>query len=414
MSKSQEHTSVKGRDADDSQPVRVLIVEDSRTQAEILKHTLEKHGYDPVVTENGREALDMLEEMRPDVIISDVVMPVMDGYEFCRTVKNDERFKDIPLILLTMLTDTRDVIYAMVSGADNFITKPYQGDYLVARVRKILAQKAAGRAGSGENIPVDVTLSGKNFAIPHNRREIIEFLLSAYEAAVIQHQEVLVAQKHLSEANEEANLYLDIITHDINNVNTGALALTELLLMKTGDASKPLAQRLAGSINQSTEIIGNVSTIRKLHEKKEALRPVNLDEVIRSEIQRYNFATITFAGTDARVTGDTLLGQVFTNLLGNSIKFTGDKAEIAVTVEDRRDNVEVIVTDNGPGITDEMKPVVFDRFRKGKSGKSGKGLGLFIARTLVESYGGTIWAGDRVPGHPEKGAAVHFTLKKAR
>jgi len=140
---------VKGRDADDGRPVKVLIVEDSRTQAEILKHTLEKNGYDPVVAENGRDALALLEEVRPDVIISDVVMPVMDGYEFCRTVKNDERFRDIPLILLTMLMDSKDVIYAMVSGADNFITKPYQGDYLVARLRKILAQKAARDSGEG-------------------------------------------------------------------------------------------------------------------------------------------------------------------------------------------------------------------------------------------------------------------------
>jgi signal transduction histidine kinase len=414
MSKSEEHTSVKGRDAIDSEPVKVLIVEDSRTQAEILKNTLEKHGYEPVVAENGREALDMLEEMVPDVIISDVVMPIMDGYEFCRIVKNDERFRDIPLILLTMLTDSKDVIYAMVSGADNFITKPYQGDYLVTRLRKIHAQKIAGRKEHSGDAGADVILSGKNFTIPHDRQQIIEFLLSAYEAAVIQHQEVLTAQKHLSEANEEANLYLDIITHDINNVNTGALALTELLLMKASDANKNLAQRLVGSINQSTEIIGNVSTIRKLHEKKEAMRSVSLNEVIQSEIHRYSSSQILYSGTTIRVMADTLLSQVFTNLLGNSVKFAGTGADIAVTVVDKRDHVEVIVTDNGPGIPDEMKPVVFDRFRKGKGAKSGKGLGLFIARTLVESYGGTIWANDRVPGHPDQGTAIHFTLKKAR
>lgn len=396
----------------DEEPATVMIVEDSRTQAELLKNTLEKHGYIPVIAANGREALDLLEHKKPDVIISDVLMPVMDGYEFCRTVKNDDRFRDIPVILLTMLTDSKDVIYAMVSGADNFITKPYHAEYLAARVKKILSSSPADAAGA-DDTTADITLSGKKFSIPHNRRQIIEFLLSSYEAAVIQHQDVLTAKKRLAEANDEANLYLDIITHDINNVNTGALALTELLLMKAGDANRPLALRLVNSINQSTEIIGNVETIRKLHEKKEALRVVMLDSVIQNEIRRYNSSRIQFEGTEARVMADTLLGQVFTNLLGNSIKFAGTRAVITISVEDRIDRVEITVSDNGPGIADDMKPVVFDRFRKGRNARSGKGLGLFISRTLVESYGGTIWAADRVAGKPDEGAAIHFTLQKA-
>lgn len=394
------------------EPAKVLIVEDSRTQAELLRTTLEKNGYVPTVAENGMDALLLLETFRPDVIISDVIMPVMDGYEFCRTVKNDERYKDIPFILLTMLTDSKDVIYAMVSGADNFITKPFHTEYLVARLKKVLASSAREVHAPDGSLP-DITLSGKNFSIPHDRRQIIEFLLSAYEAAVIQHQDVLTAQKRLSEANEEANLYLDIITHDINNVNTGALAITELLLMKASEANKPLTQRLVNSINQSTEIIGNVSTIRKMHEKKEALRPVALDSVIQNEIRRYNSCCIHYGGTAAYVMADTLFGQVFTNLLGNSIKFAGARAVVTISVLEKQDTVEITVADNGPGIPAEMKPVVFDRFRKGKNAKSGKGLGLFICRTLVESYGGTIWVDDRVPGQPGEGAVVHFTLKKA-
>jgi signal transduction histidine kinase len=392
--------------------VKVLIVEDSRTQAEILKSTLEKHGFEPVVAENGKQALDLLEAVTPDLIVSDVIMPVMDGYEFCRTVKNDERFRHIPVILLTMLTDSKDVIYAMVSGADNFITKPYQGDYLVARLKKILVQNAVRKEPNAPGKTADIILSGKPYTIPHDRQQIIEFLLSAYEAAVLQHQDVITAQKHLSEANAEANLYLDIITHDINNVNTGALALTELLRMKAAPENKQLTDRLVGSIHQSIEIIGNVSTIRKLHEKKEAMRVINLDDVIRNEILRYSTSRIAYSGTKARVMADTLLGQVLVNLLGNSIKFAGAKAEVAVMVEEKPGLVEVIVTDNGPGISDDMKPVIFDRFKKGKNPKSGKGLGLFIARTLVESYGGTIWVDDRVPGSPEQGTAFHFTLKK--
>jgi signal transduction histidine kinase len=403
---------VSSGDVERLDPVKVLIVEDSRTQAEILKGILEKHGYAPYLAENGREALDLIGTVMPDVIISDVIMPVMDGYEFCRTIKNDARYRHIPVILLTMLTDSRDVIYAMVSGADNFITKPYQGEYLVSRLKKILAQKKSPLPIDPVESSIEVMLSGKKFPISHNRHQIIDLLTSAYEAAVIQHDEVLNAQHSIAEANNEANLYLDIITHDINNVNTGALALTELLLMKTGDSEKALATRLIASINQSIKIIGNVSTIRRLHERREALKSTPLDDIIRNEIHRFPNVKINYSGTRVRISADSLVFQIFMNLIGNGIKFAGKKAVIDITVKDSGEMVEVIVADNGPGISDEMKPLIFDRFKRGKTSKSGKGLGLFIARALVESYGGRIWATDVVQKKPEHGVAMHFTLKK--
>lgn len=404
---------MRSGEADREEPIKVLVVEDSRTQAEILKNTLEKHGYIPTLAKNGKAALQMIDTVNPDVIISDVIMPVMDGYEFCRTIKNDERYRHIPVILLTMLTDSKDVIYAMVSGADNFITKPYQGEYLISRLKKILLLKNAPQPAIPSEPPIEIMLSGKKFSISHSRHQIIELLSSAYEAAVIQHNELLNAQHSLEEANNEANLYLDIITHDINNVNTGALALTELLLMRAGDAEKGLATRLVNSVNQSIEIIGNVSTIRRLHERREALKPVLLDDVIQNEIRRFQNTKINYSGTHFRVSADSLLDQVFMNLLGNSIKFSGSKAEIEVSVKDLGEMVEVVVADNGPGISDELKPAIFDRFKRGKSKKSGKGLGLFIAHELVNRYGGRIWAMDKVQGKPEAGAAIHFTLKKS-
>jgi DNA-binding response OmpR family regulator len=404
---------VKPPETEENRSRKILVVEDSRTQAEMLKNTLEKHGYAVTVAENGRVALNVLDTVQPDIIISDVVMPVMDGYEFCRTVKDDERFRHIPVILLTMLTNSTDVIYAMVSGADNFITKPYQGEYLVSRLKKILSRKYAIAGPSVPEPPIEFPLSGKKFTISHDRRQVIELLLSAYEAAVIQHQELLAAQKKLTEANDEANLYLDIITHDINNVNSGALALTELRVRKSRDAEKPLALRLESSISESTVIINNVSTIRRLHERREALRPIPLDGIIRESIRQFPNTTINYAGTPAVVLADSLVRQVFINLIGNSTKFSGIHAVIGIDVKDAGEMVEVTVTDNGPGIDDELKPVVFDRFKKGKSTKSGKGLGLFIVRSLVESYGGSIRAGDAVPGRSGAGASIHFTLKKA-
>jgi signal transduction histidine kinase len=404
---------VSQSEGDSEHQVKVLIVEDSRTQAELLKAILVKHGFSPSVAENGKHALEIIGTVNPDVIISDVVMPVMDGYEFCRTIKNDDRYRHIPVILLTMLADSKDIVYALVSGADNFITKPYQGEYLISRLKKAISAKNSPETTDAPEPPFDITLSGKRFTVTHNRRHILELLLSAYEAAVLQHGEVLISQKKLSEANDEANLYLDIITHDINNVNTGALALTELMLMRAGEGDNVLPIRLLTSINQSTEIIGNVSTIRRLHERREALIARKLDDVIQNEIHRFQNTRILYDETTVEVFADSLIGQIFMNLIGNSIKFAGVKAVITIAVIPKDDTVEVIVSDNGPGISDEMKPAIFDRFKRGKTTKSGKGLGLFIVRSLVESYGGRIWADDAVPGRTDAGAAIHFTLKKA-
>ncbi|WP_369425251.1 sensor histidine kinase, partial [Methanothrix sp.] len=220
--------------------------------------------------------------------------------------------------------------------------------------------------------------------------------------------------EELKKAQEETNLYLDIMAHDINNANTAALGYGEFLIETLGERERELAKKMLIAVKQSTEIIKNVSTIRKLRESKQPLQPVELEGVIRSQMNHYPEAKCTFAGTTAVVMADDLLGEVFNNLIGNSVKFGGAGVQIEISVMDRDEYVEVTVADTGPGIPDEQKPLIFTRFGKGKSKKSGKGLGLFICRMLIERYGGRIWAEDRVIGSPEQGAAIKFTLQKAR
>ena len=110
---------------------------------------------------------------------------------------------------------------------------------------------------------------------------------------------------------------------------------------------------------------------------------------------------------------DDLLSEVFTNLIGNAEKFAGPGGCIAVRVEEHGEEVEVSVEDDGPGIPDERKQRLFNRFSGGDGEKSGQGLGLYICRMLVSRYGGSIRADDRVAGRPECGAAIRFTLRKA-
>jgi signal transduction histidine kinase len=186
----------------------------------------------------------------------------------------------------------------------------------------------------------------------------------------------------------------------------------ELLIELLDAKQKSVAQKLYGSIRQSVEILGNVATLRKLREEAIPMKPLDLDHAIRSEIAHFPDARIHYDGTAATILADDLITEIFSNLIGNSSKFGGPDVDIWVRVKDAGEFVQVSVEDDGPGIPDEIKPVIFQRFRRGTSRRSGKGLGLFIARMLVERYGGRIQAENRVPGDSSKGAAIRFTLRK--
>lgn len=220
-------------------------------------------------------------------------------------------------------------------------------------------------------------------------------------------------EEALLAANEVANLYLDIMVHDINNANAIALGYSEILAEDLEGTSREMIQKVRSAVSQSIEIIQNVSTIRRLRSLTPPLRPVDLDAVIRAEIRQHRETDIRYDGKPVTVLADDLLPEVFTNLVGNSIKFGGPDVTVAIRVEDMDGEVLVSVEDTGPGIPDDVKPTLFSRFRKGVSSKSGKGLGLYIVRMLVTRYGGSIRVEDRVPGATEEGAAFRFTLKKA-
>ncbi|RXE56397.1 histidine kinase [Methanoculleus taiwanensis] len=222
------------------------------------------------------------------------------------------------------------------------------------------------------------------------------------------------AEEAILAANEEANLYLDIMVHDINNANSVALGYTDLLKDELEGKNRTMAQKIRSAVSRSIQIIQNVSTIRHLRSPNPALKPVDLDAVIRAEIRQHPETTIRYRGRPLFVRADDLLPEIFTNLIGNSIKFGEPDIVITIRALEQDGGVLVSVEDTGPGIPDAIKPTLFSRFQKGKSKRSGKGLGLYIVRTLVERYGGSIRVEDRVPGKPEEGTAFRFTLQKVR
>ena len=179
---------------------RLLIVEDSATQAELLERLLVQQGYQVTVAINGREGVSKARKYLPDLIISDIMMPEMTGFELCREIKGDPRLDATPVILLTSLDDPKDVIKALECKADNFITKPYREKDLLLRIEQMLAGREPEEGGEGRG--VTVVFAGERFHIEADRQQIVSLLLSTYETAVQKNNELLSIQGRLSESNE--------------------------------------------------------------------------------------------------------------------------------------------------------------------------------------------------------------------
>jgi signal transduction histidine kinase len=176
--------------------VHILIVEDSPTQAAKLEHLLSGQGYAVSIAKNGREALEFLKGEKPDLIISDIIMPVMDGYELCRIVKADSTLNKIPVMLLTGLSDPGEVISGLKSGADNFITKPYKDEFILSRVEQVLANQEFRKSGDFEQ-GIEVYFAGDRHYITSDRVQIIDLLLSTFESAVQKNRELDEVNKEL-------------------------------------------------------------------------------------------------------------------------------------------------------------------------------------------------------------------------
>ena len=182
-------------------PSEILVVEDSPTQAEKLKHLLQVHGYRIRVAKNGSEALSLLQEFRPSLVITDVLMPIVNGYELCAAIKGQEQLRDIPVILLTSLSDPKDVLEALKCGANNFITKPYDDAYLLSHIRFILAN--AETQGDRLKMGIEITVGGSVHYISSDRQQIFDFLLSTYDSYARKNQELVLTTEQLRQLNEQ-------------------------------------------------------------------------------------------------------------------------------------------------------------------------------------------------------------------
>ena len=231
--------------------VDVLIAEDSRIQAKMLMRRLTEAGHTVRWGETGADSLALARERRPDIIVSDIEMPVMTGYEFCTAVKTDAALKTVPFILLSTLADPIDIIRGLDAGADNYVTKPYEPDFLLARIQSLLASPLDEDGPGGETATLEVTLAGQQFRVKAGRQQVLNLLVSTFENAVAKNQELVVANQDLSVARDNlqrTNAELTDLNDRISRINTQmvrdleAAAKVQRSLLPAADVTIPATQ----------------------------------------------------------------------------------------------------------------------------------------------------------------------------
>lgn len=453
----------------DTNGAEILIVEDSATQAEELRYTLEKNGYRVSTARNGKEALEALSRRRPTLIVSDIIMPEMDGFELCKKIKQGYNSKAIPVILLTSLSDPADVLKGLECGADNFITKPYDGTYLLARIHHILIN-AKLRSASKMQLGVELLFKGSKYFITSERQQILDLLLSTYETAVMKNHELEAVREQLEALNEDLERKVEERTaalvaeieerkkaeEEVKRLNEGLeqrVAARTLELEAANKALEAFAYSVSHDLRAPLRTIDGFSQMlaekeaEKLDkESKDYLRRVrtsashmsklidallNLSRLTRGELKRVKVDLSSLAASAAdelkkteperRVEfviadgivadGDAgMLRAAIDNLMGNAWKYSGKhktaRIEFGVTRKDG--NAVYFIRDDGAGFDMQYADKLFTPFHRlhTTSEFPGLGIGLATVQRIVNRHGGRIWA----EGSIDKGATFYFTL----
>jgi signal transduction histidine kinase len=405
--------------------VRIIIAEDSPTQAARLCYALERAGYTIISTVNGRQALEAAIAEKPSLIISDILMPEMNGYDLCREIKSHPALKDVPLILVTALSDPQDVIRGLECGADNFIVKPYDEGNLINRIQFVLLNHSMQRQSNGDS--VEIFFDGQKHVISSGRIQILNLLLSTYETAIQRNQELAAAKDALRTANtslEATNKELEAFSYSVSHDLRAPLraiegftrSLTTDHAPQMDDTAQALLHRVAGACTRMGQLIEDLLTLSRVARSEMRHEPVDLSAAAESIVADLRTSQPERA-VEVRIepgmtaTGDPrLLRAALENLLGNAWKFTSNEPVAVVefgTLPDRQPTV-FFVRDNGAGFDMNYADKLFGPFQRLHSTSEfpGTGVGLATVQRIVNRHQGSIWAEAVV----EQGATFYFTL----
>lgn len=228
----------------------ILVVEDNRTQAQVLCYHLEQAGFSWLVAENGRQALDLLRTHCPALIVAEVDLPELDGFEFARQIKATENLNQIPLILVTTLTDGLEALRGLECGADNLVTKPYEPAYLLTQINYLLTNQPL-RQQDNSQAGLALEFKGKRHLITAQRRQLLDLWLSACEQSVRNNRDLHAREKDLKSTSRRLS-----VLHDIAVTISQSLDLDEILQAAPEKLHATLNVEVAAIFLQEEEELG--------------------------------------------------------------------------------------------------------------------------------------------------------------
>ena len=364
----------------------ILVVDDMPENLQLLLNMLHAHKYKARAFAEGSFALESARADPPDLILLDVRMPGMDGYTVCEHLKTDPRTRDIPVIFISAHGETDDKVRGFRVGGVDYITKPFQGEEVLARIQTHLQLRAA------------------QLELWHEvqRRSQAEEELQALN------QQFRDTNQHLEDTNASKDTFFSILAHDLRNPFTVLLGLTEMLGEEleryTQDQLKAIIQRLHRSSKNVYALLTNLLEWSRLERGLLTCEPraFAVDEAVhrnillfnpQAEQKRIRVSCYVSAGIMANADAK-MIDTVIRNLLSNAVKFTESGGTIEITAHKNSHNVELIVSDTGIGMSQDALSKLFRIDQKtvqtGTAGEEGTGLGLILCKEFVEKNRGDL------------------------
>lgn len=400
----------------------LLIVDDTPENIKVLFKFLRDAGFKVLVAQDGEDGIRKAEQALPDLILLDVMMPRMNGFETCQHFKSKENLKDIPIIFMTALTDTTDKIHGFSVGAADYITKPIQQEEVLARVMAHLKLYKLQQQLQYKNQQLQERTEELQTEIRH--RKEIQMSLETANISLAQHTvELQKRTQELEQRNLELDAFAHTVAHDLKNPLSGVIGLSEILLEKCV-VNKPIdaksldrlqkindaAMQILGIIN-AILLLAGVSRHQTLHIENVDMKSL-VEQVINTRLSnligQYT-ATIVLPETLPMSRGYTpWLEEVWVNYLTNGMKYGGEVPHLEISAELVADNmVKYSIKDNGAGITVAQQSQLFTPFiRLHTKRADGHGLGLSIVKQIIEKLGGTVG----VESELGQGSIFFFTL----
>lgn len=363
----------------------VLIVDDTEENLDILVEAL-SDDYGISVAMDGETALENLKMEIPDIILLDIMMPGMDGYEVCRKIKANKDTQDIPVIFLTAITEIESKARGFKLGAVDYITKPFEILEVKARVRTHLALKLA-----------KYELSEKNRILEEKTVE-------------------------LQSAVNELEAFSYTVSHDLKSPLRAIEAYTKMISEeeneKLNDNTKEMVHNVKSICSNMIKMIENLLKYSKMTNLEICKGPVDINEIFQLTFKQYKaiyidrFIQFEFeTGIPVVLADPILIKQVISNIISNAVKFTKNEEKAHIVIGCKRGTDEYIfyVKDNGVGIDMEFSGKLFEIFQRLHSQDEfdGNGIGLATVRKIIQKHGGRAW----IEGKVNEGTTIYFTLQ---